>query len=402
MEGKRTVMETDLGFERKKRVLLRGPMLTQSGYGVHSRQVAKWLLSRSDIDLEVQVLPWGDTPWILDESWGSGIVGQLMKKSVDPSGTTYDVTFQVQLPNEWDPKLGKINVGITAGIETDKANPEWVYACNLMDAIFVPSKHAESSLRAAGSITRPIKVVPEAYSESIPLVESPPCGLDFSTPFNFLVFGQITGNNPENDRKNIFYCIKWLCESFSLDSEVGIVLKTNAGRNTCIDRKIVTQTVGSLLKEVRKSAFPKVHLIHGDMSDTEVAGLYKHPKIKALVAPTRGEGYGLPILEAAASGLPVIATGWSGHTDFMSLGKYIELSHKLEVIHQSRIDRKLFVEGSRWARIDEDDFKKKVTKFRGSTSIPRDWAKGLKEKIIKEYSMESIIKIYEESSKGIL
>jgi glycosyltransferase involved in cell wall biosynthesis len=387
----------------KKKVLLRGPVLTQSGYGVHARQVAKWLFSRPDLDVEVQALPWGDTPWLIDSNSDAGFIGRIMEKTVDPTGKVYDVTVQLQLPNEWDPKLGKVNIGITAGVETDKCHPMWISACNSMSMVVVPSKHAEACLRATGTLTVPVHVVPEAYSPAVACDEKTKIDdVDFSTPFNFLIFGQLTGNNPENDRKNIFYTIKWLCETFGNDEDVGIVLKTNAGRNTCIDRKLVTQTIENLLKQVRKSPFPRVHLVHGDMSDAEVASLYRHPKIKGLVSLTRGEGYGLPILEAAASGLPVIATKWSGHLDFLSHGKYIEVDYKLDAVHPSRVDGKIFVSGSKWAHPNEADFKRKITKFRTSSEIPRDWAKSMQKVILEKYSIDEINKRYNELTKELV
>jgi glycosyltransferase involved in cell wall biosynthesis len=388
---------------KRKKVLIRGPLLTQSGYGVHARQVARWLFGRDDLDVEVQALPWGDTPWLIDRNLHDGFIGRIMEKTVDPSGRSYDATIQIQLPNEWDTTLSKVNIGITASVETDRCNPEWVDACNRMSMVIVPSQHSKNSLTSTGLVTAPIKIVPEAYSEAILKNENTKIDeLNFSTNFNFLIFGQITGNNPENERKNIFYTVKWLCEAFERDKDVGIVIKTNSGRNTCIDRRLMQQTFEGLAKEIRKGDFPRIHLLHGDLSDEEVSSLYRHSKIKALVSLTKGEGYGLPILEAAASGLPVIATNWSGHKDFLSHGKFIEIDYKLSEIHSTRVDNKIFMNGSKWANVHEEDFKKKVTKFRSASSIPREWARDLSEKIQKKYSIEAVKSIYEEATKDLI
>lgn len=387
----------------KKRVLVRGPVLTQSGYGVHARQVARWLLERTDLEVEFQALPWGDTPWIINSETNNGLIGKIMSKTVDPNGRKYDVSFQVQLPNEWDSKLAAFNIGITAGVETDRCNPEWVSACNNMNMVIVPSNHTKKCLTSSGGIRTPLHVVPESFSDSIlESVGTHTDNLTFSTPFNFLIFGQLTGNNPENERKNIFYTIKWLCETFKNDKDVGIVVKTNSGRNTCIDRKIVNQTFEALLKEVRGGIYPRIHLLHGDMSDEEVASLYRHPQIKALVSLTRGEGYGLPILEAAASGLPVIATGWSGHLDFLSHGRYVEIDYDLKEIHPSRVDNRIFMQGTKWSQTKEDDFKKKILKFRNGHSIPKEWALSLQKKLQEMYTFESVKFLYEETTKGVL
>lgn len=389
-------------FNSKKKVLVRGPVLTQSGYGVHARQVAKWLLDRSDVDVEFQALPWGDTPWLIDGSIDGDVVGRIMEKTVDPNGRKYDVSFQIQLPNEWDPNIAVSNIGITAGVETDKCNPDWILSCNKMNMVIVPSKHTKDCLVSTGEIRVPVHIVPESFSNAIMSLSPTHIDeLDFNTNFNFLIFGQLTGNNPENERKNIFYTVKWLCEVFKNDKDVGIIIKTNAGRNTCIDRKIVNQTFEALIKEVRKGPYPKLHIIHGDMTDAEVSSLYRHPKVKALVSLTRGEGYGLPILEAAASGLPVIATSWSGHVDFLSHGKYVEIDYDLKEIHPSRIDNKIFMKGTKWSYAKEDDFKRKILKFKSGPVIPKEWAINLQKKIQEKYSFESIVPVYDEVTRGI-
>ena len=386
----------------KKTVVFRGPALTQSGYGVHSRQVAKWLLNQPNLDVKFHVLPWGDNPWLLNPDHADGLVGKIMERTVDGNHRA-DVSFQLQLPNEWDPNIAKFNVGITAGVETDKCNPAWIPTLNAMNMIVVPSKHVADCFTNTGIIQKPIKIVPESFIDEIKLSdEELPKLPEFSTKFNFLIFGQITGNNPYNDRKNTFFSLKWLCETFKNDPNVGIVIKTNAGRNTKYDRTIVKNMLKAVLNECKRGPYPKVHLLHGDMSDTEVAALYRHPQIKALVAISRGEGYGLPILEAAASGLPVISTDWSGHLDFLNQGKWINIQYKLEEIHQTRIDNKIFLKGMKWANPIEEDFKRKVNKFYNSTSIPKEWANELKNKLIPLYDYDNIAKQYDELFKGII
>lgn len=356
-----------------KKVVFRAPVLTQSGYGVHARQVARWLLERKDIDLRFNAVPWGDTPWILDRTAHGGLVGAVMDRTAVPERLgPSDVSLQLLLPNEWDPSLAGTNVGMTAGVETDRCSPEWTAACTKMSRIVVPSRHAQASL---GTLpTGLVCVVPESFSDAVgarePGTATTKVLSDDAPAQNVLVFGQITGSNPHNDRKNTFFAVKWLCELLAgkpvdgptgKPAEVGIVLKTNAGRSTLIDRDIVVNMLRALLTEVRRGPRPQLTLIHGDMTDSEVADLYLDERITLLAAPTRGEGFGLPILEAAASGLPVVATGWSGHTDFMA-SKHTkgQLDYRLVDVHPSRVDGKIFVKGARWAEPSEADFKRRV------------------------------------------
>lgn len=377
-----------------KKVLVRGPLLSESGYGNHARQVFKWLINKHpELEVTVQVLPWGTTSWYVNPDAEHGLIGEIMKRTGDVS-KKFDVSFQIQLPNEWDTKLADFNVGVSAIVEADRCNPKWVDACNTMSAVIVPSTYCENTLRATGTITVPVIVVPESFISEV-LDEKAKIDIDFETSFNFLVVGTITGNNPLNERKNIFFMIKWLCEEFKNDADVGIILKTNVGRGTKLDWPNIEEMIKKVINEVRVGQFPKIHIIHGITSNAEMAGLYRHPKIKALVSATRGEGFGLPILEAAASELPVIATEQSGHMDFMKLGKFTKLEYDLQPIHESRQDQNIWMPGSKWAEVREADFKKKIRKFRVSSAVPKEWAIDLAKKLRKTHSPTAIDNVYE-------
>lgn len=375
----------------KKNVLFRGPVLTESGYGVHSRQVFKWL-EKKDVNLFVQATNWGNTPWKINKD--NKLVRSVLEKTSVPQ-IKFDYTFQLQLPNEWDPSLGNYNFGMSAMVETTQANPGWVQNCNQMDCVIVPSNHAKNSVLQSGIVVKPFHVVPESYVESIDEFAENTIDLQLETNFNFLLFGQITGDSSDTDRKNTLQSIKWFCETFKNDKDVGLVLKTNCGNNTSIDKSRTLDLVKSLVREFKVGNFPKIYLLHGAMSDKDVASLYKHPKINALISLTRGEGFGLPTLEAAASDLPVIATNWSGHLDFLNHGKFIKIDYDLVEISNSRVDNKIFMKGSKWAEPKEFMAKKALKKFKESSTIPKQWAEDLGKTIRKEYSQCAIEQKYD-------
>lgn len=386
-----------------KRVLLRAPVLTLSGYGTHSRQVFRYLLERErkgDIKLDVQALPWGVTPWVVNKDGCEGLAGDIFERCGELK-RPYDVTLQMQLPNEWDPSLGTKNVGLTASVETDRCNPSWVSACDRMDLIVFPSEHARSAITNTGAVSSRTCVVPEAFFDSCATqpAENP---FEFETKFNFLLFGQLTGSTPETDRKNVFNTIRWLCDAFKDKEDVGIVIKTNSGRDSLIDRNNTVQLLTSVIKSINPRRKPRVMLLHGNMADAELVALYKHPTVKALLTLTRGEGFGLPILEAAACGLPVIAPKWSGHTEFLRLGKFIDVEHHLVEIPKQRVDENIFVPGSKWAEADERSFKQRVQKFYTSPTTPQEWAKDLQTKILASYDFKTISKAYDAALEDIL
>jgi glycosyltransferase involved in cell wall biosynthesis len=375
-----------------KSVIVRAPLLSVSGYGVHSRQVFQWAKSIETWNVQTQILNWGNTSWHINPTDENGLIGEIMRRSTNQNNG-FDISIQVQLPNEWDPNIAKFNIGVTAAVETDRCNPAWIDAVNKMSVVIVPTAHVKQTLLASGDVKTPIHVIGEWYipevDESVPSINIP-----LQTSFNVLIVSQMTAQNSLDDRKNIQDTLKWLFDAFKDDKDVGIVLKTNLGRGTKIDRKMTADTIKNFIKQNRQGQFPKVHLIHGNMTSSEVAALYRIPSVKCLINLTRGEGFGLPILEAAASELPVVVTNWSGHLDFLNLGKYIGIDYTLVDLPNTRVDGAIFIQGTKWAQPLEADFKKKILKFRNNYQMPKQWAKDLAVKCRDNFSRDAILKQY--------
>ena len=382
------------------KVIVRAPLLSISGYGQHSRQIYEAAKRLPNADVRTQVVQWGNTSWYINPDAEGGLIGEIMSKSTDESAG-YDVSLQVQLPDEWSTTLAKFNIGVTAAVETDRCNPKWIEHCNQMNAIIVPSQFTKQVLMDTGDVKVPIHVIGEWYIDEINQIDHY-LNVDFRTPFNFLIVSQMTSADSYIDRKNITNTIKWICETFKDDPSVGIILKTNSGRGTDIDRHVTIANINSILNHVRQNSKVPVYLMHGNMTNTEIASLYRHPKVKALVNLTRGEGFGLPILEASASELPVIATDWSAHTEFMNLGKWIKVDSIKIAVPDARIDNRIFMPGVRWADASEQDFKKKIKKFRESHVVPKNWAVELAASCRKKFSKEKILEDYKNLFEEIL
>lgn len=387
---------------KNKNVVFRSPCATSSGYGVHSRQIAVMLdklAQKHNWNMFFQVTPWGKTPFLLRDYPEKEIIMKYNKPY--DLGVKPDISVQLILPNEWDVNLAHFNIGITAGVETDKCNPRWIEAINQMDMVIVPSEHIKTTFENSGKLNKKIIVLGESYNPSV-FTKNLKCDLplDFDTDWNFLTVGQITGNM-ETDRKNIGNAIIWFCQAFKGRKDVGLVLKTNSASNSKIDKMITVGNISGLLNQVRKgSKYPKVHIVHGPMTEKEMAKLYKHPKIKAFFLPTRGEGFGLPILEAAVSGLPLVVTDWSGHKDIIDLTKKscVRLSYSLSEI--KAVDENIFVPGARWAEVNSEDAKRKMRKIVESHDVPVEWATELKELTRKEFHPTKFYKEFEKIMEG--
>lgn len=369
-------------------VHIKGPLLSISGYGVHARQIARWAFNQN-FHVTTDITPWGITPWYTDRTECGGLIDKIMEAS-SPLQSKPDVSFQIMLPNEWNHTIAKRNFGVTAAVETDICSASWITACQRMDHVIVPSEFAKRCLVNTGLKSKRVTVIPEAFIDSC--VETPvDLDLNFETENNYLLLGQISGD-PETDRKNTAISIALFCDEFKNDPDVGLIVKTNYGSNSTVDRAATRKRLGSIVNQIRKGSFPKVYLVHGYLKEREVSSLYKHPKVKGLISFTHGEGFGLPMLEAAACGLPVCATDWSAHTEFLNLGHWTKLKSTVEDIPFKKIDGQIFVAGAKWANVDHKAARVTLRDFVTQEKPSTD---ELKRIIRNKYSFETISNRYD-------
>lgn len=388
-----------------KNVLLRAPLLTNSGYGVHSRQIFEWMLTRKDFSVIVQPLQWGATPWIVNPSAESGIFGEIIKRSRSLDGVNFDLTFQVQLPDEWDPKLGKYNVGVTALVETDRCNPAWFENMKAMDKIIVPSSFTKKVIQNTfgNTFDNKVHVIPEWFNSHISekdrdLRAVTDERMKFDTKFNLLTIGTLTSPDTTCDRKNLVNTIRWAIEALEGQENTGIIVKTCLGKGTVKDRAMAKSAISQIVNTFRKSEFPKIHLIHGNMTKREVAALYRSGRVKGYITATRGEGYGLPVIEAAAASVPVIATNWSGHLDFLQ-EKFLKVDYELSLIPDKRIDNRIFVKGTSWAEPSKESFIKNILDLKSDYEKHENNARVLKKEVQRMFSKEKVCKKYDKFLK---
>jgi len=304
----------------RKRILVRGPALSLSGYGEQTRFALRSLKAYEELfDIYLQVIPWGRTGWIWNDNEEREWMDSLLQKTAiyQAQGGQFDMSLQITIPNEWE-KLAPVNVGYTAGIETDRIAAQWIEKSALMDRIIVISNHSKHGFdnttyiaehpngqKTPFKCTTPVTVVNYPVRE----YEAAPMKLKLKHDFNFLAVAQWS------PRKNIENLVRWWVEEF-IDQEVGLVLKTFRLNTSHGDKMFSKHMIETLLAEYpdRKCS---VNLIHGSLTDEEMTALYQHPKIKAFITLAHGEGFGLPIFEAAYNGMPVIAPAWSGQCDFL-------------------------------------------------------------------------------------
>ena len=387
----------------KKTVLVRGPLLSNSGYGTHCRQIFSYFLKNQDkYEVSTQILNWGITPWCVNTEKENGIYGEIISRNRKIE-TKFDMTVQIQLPNEWDENLGNFNIGVTAGVETDKCSKEWATTHrNKMNLLIVPSIHTKFSFlnSGTGKETTPIVVVPESYFSELDCdVKEQP--FEFKTKKNFLTIGMFTADESSLDRKNIINTIRWFCQEFSDRKDVGLIVKTSKGRETTIDRELVRKTLVNVIQQSGVKNPPPVYMLHGLMSRQDMNSLYKHPDIIGFVSATRGEGFGLPMLEAAVSGLPVVCTEWSSVTEFLTGKSFLGVDYDLVSLPDKKIDGNIFVKEAKWANPRESSFKRQLRKLDTDHATYRSSAKFLSEILKNTHNSLKIENEYEKIFKKL-
>tara|TARA_R100000234_G_scaffold115976_2_gene92490 strand:+ start:9952 stop:11289 length:1338 start_codon:yes stop_codon:yes gene_type:complete len=350
-------------------ILIQGPVATRSGYGDHTRDLTKSLMEiySDKYDIKIMSMKWGECPMTgLDENNPDHqkIMSCILKTPHLPKQP--EIFIQVSVPNEFQ-AIGKYNIGITAGIETTVCSKEWLDGVNRMDLNLVPSQHSadvfknitfdkidNNTKKSVGSysLQKPVEVLFEGLDTKIyKKTKDIPNTINdtlknINEQFAFLFVGHWLQGNPGHDRKDVHTLIDSFCEAFrSKQVKPALILKTSGAGFSIIDRNDITKKVNNIIEKYGESA-PSIYLLHGDLTAEEMNGLYNHPKVKAHISFTKGEGFGRPLLEASVSQKPVIATNWSGHVDFLKHS--VMLPGQVNQVHKSAVWKDVIIPESGW------------------------------------------------------
>ena len=342
------------------------PIDCYSGYSARSRDFVQSIIDLDKYEVQILSQRWGNTRfgYLQDHgntSLSSRIIPQLTQQP--------DVWIQITVPNEFQ-KVGKYNIGVTAGIETTLCDASWVQGCNNMDLVLVSSEHAkkvfeESKFNVQDNRTGQVTDTVELQTKMEVLFEGVNIEKYFTTTsnldldsieesWNYLIVGHWLPGEVGEDRKNIGYTIKAFLETFkNKQTPPALLLKVQAGSGTSImDREAVLDKIDEIRKTV-KGKLPNIYLLHGELSDAEMNELYNHGKVKAMISLTKGEGFGRPLLEFSLVNKPIIVSGWSGHTDFLDNKFTKQIGGQLTNVHPSAAIDKMILRESQWFTPDD-------------------------------------------------
>jgi len=366
----------------KKLMLICAPVTNRSGYGSHARDLVWSFLDSDKYEIKILDVRWGDCPRNAlekDNPNDKRIIDCILPQP--QMDRQPDIYVDIRIPNEFE-TFGKFNIGITAGIETNAVSRKWLESCNKMDLVIVPSEHSKSGF--VNSVYDKVKQLPDGKQEKIGelKLEKPmevvfegsdediykPLKVDeidsdffdmlndkVPEKFAFLSVGQWTKGNYGEDRKDLGKTIKVFYETFTnKKKQPALIMKTNGATYSILDKEDILNKINQVKSQFPSDwKLPNVYLLHGDLSSEEMNYLYNHPKVKAFISLTHGEGYGRPLQEATMTGLPVIASNWSGHLDFLDIEKSILLSGEMQQVPGCQVWKDIIIDQSQWFVVDE-------------------------------------------------
>jgi len=372
------------------------PIDTFSGYGHRSHDFVRSLIEAKSDEWNIKILPqkWGNTPWgFLDKEdplKTHFIQGQITSKP--------DIWMQITIPSEFQ-RVGKYNIGVTAGIESTVPPPDFIQGMNNMDLNLVSSQFTKDTFRQVqfeqkdpqGNINgvvkleKPIEVLFEGLDTGVYFKKPGKSDLlnNIDESFCFLFTGHWLPGSFGEDRKNVATMIKTFLETFKgRGPKPALLLKTNKVDYSLLDKEEILKDIRRIRNKFNhKSDLPNIYILHGEFTNEELNKINNDPKIKAFVSFTKGEGFGRPLLEQAITGKPVITTNWSGHIDFIRPEYNVLIGGELKPIHASAANKWLIKEAN-WFNINTEvaskamkDVYKKYKKYIENSRKQTKWLK---------------------------
>jgi len=222
------------------------------------------------------------------------------------------------------------------------------------------------------------------------------------TTFNFLCVAQFA------PRKNLENMLTWFVQEFHDEDDVGLFLKTHMQNNSVMDFYACKRMCQKILARW-KDRKCKVNIIHGNLNDEDMSCLYDKNQIDCYVTAAHGEGFGIPLLNAASNEIPIVATNWSGYLDFLRApyekktkkvelkSHFIKVKYDIRKVEQRHLMPGLITPECEWAYPQEKSFKKAIRSIRTNKELFLENSKNLKKFVDDRYSKPSVIKNYKEN-----
>lgn len=366
-----------------KQFRLCAPFEDSSGYGEFARHFA-YLLQANGQDFTCRSISLPSS-----SRMGSRLGYKYDIVKNNPSHTeaaAHNIIFMI--PPLFDPHrlAGAKNIGFTM-FEADGLPEGWAAMCNKMDAIFVPSSWNKHTFEKAGVVV-PILVVPPG----IATLDATTSQDSHATLSFYSIFQWTERKNPANLLRAYFVAMQG-------KTDVKLVLKSYIDQRSPNNEGMIQSIIEKIKKELRLKHYPEVSLITKSMSSTEMSDL--HLSCDILLSPHRGEGWNMPAMEAMLHGNAVIATNFSGNTEFMNSENSILLDFFKAPCYSDNLFAPFFNGNMMWAEPDMDDLIQKIRWCYDNRSAAKAIGACAQKFLVENFSEENVFAKFQDAVVSI-
>ena len=281
-----------------ERVVWEGSQFVRHSLALINRELSLRLI---DAGYEVSIIPYEK------DEFGPEIdprFEKIAERTNKPLTGKADIHIRHKWPPDFEPPADGYWVMIQPW-EFGSLPKDWISPMRtLLDEMWVPSSFVRECYIRSGIPAERVFVVPNGVDVDRFHPDAAPLKLATKKRFKFLFVGGTIA------RKGIDILLEAYTSTFTSADDVCLVIK-DMGAKTFYQG----QTAGQMIAGYQSAPHaPEIEYIEHMLNDGELAGLYR--ACDCLAHPYRGEGFGLPIAEAMASGLPVIVTGYGAALDF--------------------------------------------------------------------------------------
>lgn len=380
----------------KYSLLWMAPFLSGGGYSSESLSYAEALVE-TEVAANLRIKQHGDS---FNYGFFKGLPASSRENLVALLARDGDLSRTVVVchsePGAWYPPLFQTTPCPPSGyeeplyvigrtmFETDRVNRDHVERCNRMDEIWVPTRFHMQTFMNSG--VRPSKLF------QVPQIVD----VDFFDPANTrrsrMPVGKCIRGACKERQEFVFLSIfKWearkgwdilikaYVQEFSVEDPVALYLLTSPYHMDRSLETVIEEFLKGLEEKKHPNTRPALYLLDQHIPQIQLPGLYK--SADAFVLPSRGEGWGRPHVEAMAMGLPVLATNWSGMTEYMTQ----ENSYPIPVAEMVEVMEGPF-RGHLWAEPSLDSLQELMRRVMSDRSEARAKGAAARETMISKYS----------------
>lgn len=350
-----------------------GPALDYSGYGEANRHDIAALMSVG-VDVSVEL-----TRHCLEIADFGMLGAKIQEASLKP--LDYKVKILHTTPNIYNRFIEpwKYHIGRVIW-ETDKLPPDFAEGCRLVDEIWTASEYNKQAILNSG-VDKPIYVIPEAIDPAIPQVK--PYEIPNKDSFKFYSIFEWT------ERKNPEALLKAYWLEFQANENVSLVLKTYVDNFGQDKKRELRNIIASLKRKMGLANYPPVYLWLNLMNRNQIYRF--HESFDCFVSSHRGEGWGIPQMEAMLLGKPVISTNCGGIHEYLTHKKdALLVDYKLIPLKSNSRNQQWYLPNQNWADIDIKGLRKMLRYAYENQEQVKKIGENAKQTVLNLFSLQPV------------